>query len=373
MEDTQQQAKRYSRVKTRLTVSRLLLTALFLVFLLLSGLSAGLAETAAGLSGSFYIQVGFYLLMFGCIHYVLFLGLDFYGGFVLEHKFQLSNETVTRWLKRSLKKLALSLLMLLVVGQALYFFLKTFPDNWWLFMAAAWLGFTLVLGKILPVIIIPLFYKCSPLTDEQLEDRLLWLAQTCRVDVTKVFEIRLSKETKKINAGVAGWGKGRRILMGDTLLQNYTHDEIEAVFAHELAHIRLLHIWKSLAFAAVVSLASFYLTYLLFGIAAASLGYAIHDVAAFALLALFLMGIGLVLMPLQLAFSRRLEKQADLFALEHIEDGECFASAITKLAGQNLADPSPSRLQELLLYDHPPISKRLAYIRSAANAGCTKG
>ncbi|MHC4153763.1 MAG: M48 family metalloprotease [Planctomycetota bacterium] len=186
----------------------------------------------------------------------------------------------------------------------------------------------------------------------------------------EVFEIKLSKETKKANAGVAGLGRSRRILLGDTLLNNFTDDEIQAVFAHELGHVRLRHIWKILAFGAVVSFISFYLTFLLFEAGARVFAFSgPHDIAAFPLLALILMVVGLTLMPTQLWFLRRLEKQADMFAVEHIENAQSFACALTKLADQNLIDTSPGRLEEILLYDHPPISKRLSYTRSDKDPG----
>jgi STE24 endopeptidase len=335
------------------------------MIVLLSGASLRLKGLASQWTGNFHLQVGLYLAGFAAIYYLAFVGLDFYGGFSLEHKFLLSNQTVLGWVKKSIKKGLLSLVLLLVAGEGLYFFLKHFPKHWWLPATAAWLVLIIVLGRIAPILIIPLFYKCSPLDRKELTERLLALGKNCGVGIQEVFEIKLSEETKKANAALAGLGKTRRILLGDTLLSNYTDDEIEAVFAHELGHIRLHHIRKILVFGAAVSLISFYLTFLLFEAGIRLFAFdGVHDIAAFPLLALILMAVGLVLMPIQLAYSRYLEKGADIFAIEHTGKPETLASAITKLADQNLADPSPGRLEELLLHDHPPISKRLRYIRS---------
>jgi len=368
MEETSTQAKQYSKSKTRLTIVQLLLTLAFLIIVLSSGASLFLKELVASWNRNFYLQVGLYLTIFGSIYYLLFLGLDFYGGFLLEHKFSLSNQTALGWLRKSMKKGLLSSAMLLVTGEALYFSLRNFPNHWWLLTTAAWLLLTIVLSKIAPVLVIPLFYKCRPLAKGELRERLLRLGKNCCVGIKEVFEIKLSKDTQKANAAVAGLGKGRRILLGDTLLKNYSDDEIEAVFAHELGHVRLWHISRILGAGAAISLASFYLTFLLFK---AGIGFftfdAIYDIAAFPVLALILMAVGLILMPVQLAYLRHLEKQADVFAIKHVENRESFASAMTKLAGQNLIDPSPSRLEELLLYDHPPISKRLRYLRTEEN------
>ena len=368
MEETSTQAKQYSKLKTRLTVSQLLLTAVFLIIMLLSGASVFLRDLVAGWSRNFYLQVGLYLAIFGGIYNLLFVGLDFYDGFVLEHKFLLSNQTVFGWLKKSIKKGLLSLLMLLPAAEALYFFLRHFPNHWWLLTTAAWLLLSIVLGKIAPVLIIPLFYKCSPLANRELKERLLRLSKNCGVGVEEVFEVQLSKDTRKANAAVAGFGKGRRILLGDTLLRNYSDDEIEAIFAHELGHVRLLHTWKILGFGAAISLISFFLTYLLFERGLSFFGFEkIYDIAAFALLALVLMLMGLLFMPIQNGYMRHLEKQADIFAIEQQEDPQSFSSAMTKLANQNLIDPSPSRCVELLFYDHPPISRRLRYANTKKN------
>ena len=368
MEKTLTQAKQYSKSKTRLTIVQLLLTVAFLIIMISSGAYLFLKELVASWSGNFYLQVGLYLLIFGGIYYLLFLGLDFYGGFLLEHRFSLSNQTVVGWLKKSVKKGLLSSVMLLAAGEALYFALRCFPNHWWLLTTGAWLLLTIVLGRIAPVLIIPLFYKCSPLADTKLKEKLLGLCKNCGVGIERVFEVQLSKDTQKANAAVAGLGKGRRILLGDTLLENYSDDEIEAVFAHELGHIRLYHIARILGFGTAISLVSFYLTFSLYKTGADFLAFdRICDITAFPLLALILMLVGLILMPMQLGYLRHLEKQADIFAIEHIENPQSFASAMKKLSDQNLIDPSPGRLEELLLYDHPPISKRLRYTRAEKN------
>jgi STE24 endopeptidase len=365
MEETSKQARQYSKLRIRLTILELVLSTVLLVVVLLSGASAQLKELVSTWSGNFYLQVGLYLVVFAALCYLLSLGLDFYGGYLLEHRFGLSNQTVLGWAKKSIKKALLSLAMLLIAAEVLYFFLKHFPKHWWLLTTAAWVVFSIVLGRIVPTLIIPLFYRCKPLAKAQLREQLLALGKNCGVGIKEVFEIKLSKETKKANAGVAGLGRSRRILLGDTLLNSFTDEEIEAVFAHELGHVRLRHIWKILAFGAAVSFISFYLTFLLFEAGTRVFAFnGAHDIAAFPLLALVLMVVGLTLMPIQLWFLRHLEKQADMFAVEHIENAQSFAGALTKLADQNLIDTSPGKLEEVLLCDHPPIFKRLSYIHS---------
>ncbi len=362
MEETSVRAKEYSRQKIRLAVYQLLLTLAFLTVKLFSGISIFLRYLVTSWSQNFYIQVGLYLVIFSIVYYLLFVGLDFYGGFLLERKFLLSTQTIPYWLKQSVKKWLMSLAVFLTAGEALYVFLRHFPDNWWLLATTGWFLLTIVLGKIAPVLIIPLFYKCNPLHNNVLKERLLKLCKTCGVGIKQVYEIELSKETRKANAAVAGLGKSRRILLADTLLDNYSDDEIEATFAHELAHVCLRHAWKILVFGAIISLISFYLAYVSFNKSLDYFGFKqIYDIAAFPLLALILLLIGLVFIPLQNGFLRYLEKQADMFALSHIRNKESFISAITKLGRQNLSDTAPGKLVRILFYTHPTISERIRY------------
>jgi STE24 endopeptidase len=362
MEDTSAQAKEYSRQKIRLSIYKLLLTILLLIVILLSGASLFLRGVVVNWTQNFYIQAGLYLVVFSLVYDLLFLGLDYYGGFLLEHKFRLSNQTILDWVKQGIKKFLLSLILCIVAGEMLYVFLRHFPNNWWLLVTAGWFLLTVVLGKIAPVLIIPLFYKCNPLDNESLKKTLLDLCTTCGVGIKRVFEIKLSKETRKANAAVAGFGKNKRILLSDTLLRNYSDDEIKAVFAHELAHVCLHHVWKILVFGALVSFISFYLAYVSFNKSLDFFGFKqVYDIAAFPLLALILLLIGLIFLPLQNGFLRCLEKKADMFALGHIQNKESFISMLKKLGKQNLSDPAPGKLVRILFYTHPSISERINY------------
>ncbi len=362
MEEISVQAKEYSRQRILLAVYRLLLTFLFLMVILLSGASLFLRRIVEDWSRNFYIQAGLYLVVFSLVYDLIFLGLDFYGGFLLEHKFSLSNQTVLDWIKQGIKKYLLSLALCIVAGEMLYVFLRHFPNTWWLLLTAGWFLLTIVLGKIAPVLIIPLFYKCKPLDNESLKQVLLDLCTTCGVGIKRVFEIKLSKETRKANAAVAGFGKSKRILLSDTLLRNYSDDEIRSVFAHELAHVCLHHTMKILVFGALISLISFYLAYVSFNASLDFFGFKqVYDIAAFPLFALILLLIGLVFIPLQNVFLRYLEKKADMFALSHIENKESFISMLKKLGKQNLSDPAPGKLVRILFYTHPSISERIGY------------
>ncbi|MGE5294446.1 MAG: M48 family metalloprotease, partial [Solirubrobacterales bacterium] len=320
-----------------------------------------------GLTANYHLQLTGYLLVFLVGYSLALLGLDFYGDVILERRYHLSNQTVAGWIVRSIKAWLLSAGLVILSFNLLYALFRVLPNWWWIAASAGWFILLVLMGKIAPAVIVPLFYKLQPLADRALADRLLALAQRCGVRISQVFEIRLSKETKKANAAVVGLGSERRIVIGDTLLDLCTHDEIEAVFAHELGHVALRHGWKLLGVAAAFSVAGFYILHLFYARSATALGFeGGSDIAAVPLLMLWLMVGGLLAKPFQAALSRRLERQADLFIIGKVPSPETLASSLNKLAGRNLADPEPSRLVELLFYTHPPVAKRIAYLRESA-------
>jgi STE24 endopeptidase len=176
-----------------------------------------------------------------------------------------------------------------------------------------------------------------------------------------VYELHLSEETKKANAALAGLGKSRRVLLGDTLLAQFTPEEIEVVFAHEVGHHVHRHLPKSIVLSVVLSLAGFWLVDRVLNGCAQPLGYdGLGDPAALPLLLFVLAVFGLLLSPLQNALSRFYERQCDRYALERTHNKTAYRSAFIKLARLNKSDPDPNALVALLFYDHPPIRERLA-------------
>ncbi len=364
MEASEARKKEYSKRKIRLSILHTVLTFIFLILILITGASALIRNLVTRWSGNFYIQAAIYFIIFGIIYDAIFVTLDFYADFILEHKFELSNQTFFGWLRQYIKKWILSLVLFLITMEGLYAFRRYFPNNWWLAAMAGWFAIAIVISKIAPVLIIPLFYKCTKLDNADLKQRLLELSESCNIKINDVFEIQLSKETKKANAAVVGFGKNKRILLGDTLKEKYSSDEIEAVFAHELGHICLYHVWKIFAFGAAVSFVVFYIAHISFDKSMVFFDFKqAYDIAAFPLLVLILSIAGLIFVPVQNWFSRHLEKQADFFAIGHIQNRECLASALSKLSEQNLSDPNPGRFTRIFFYSHPPIAERIKYIQ----------
>lgn len=358
-------AKEYRSLKNRLFFTSLALDFLFFGLFFFSGFSLYLREQAASLFVQIFWVNGFYIMVFGIFFYFFNFPLNFYEGYILEHKFKLSNQNFFNWLKDNLKKAVLDFVLAVITVEAVYFFLKGSPNYWWVFFGLFWIFLTLILAKIAPLIIIPLFYKYLPITNFQLKQRIFGLFDKCSIKIKNVCSIDFSRKTKKANAFICGLGKNRRVVLSDTLLENFSSEEIEQVVAHELSHYRNQDILKLIFLNSGVMFIAFYLLDKLLKNLFFSFGLKrIDDIAFFPILAMGLILLGFITLPLVNSFSRYLERKADLFCLKLTQNKQGFISMIEKLGKINLADFFPSRFIEVWLYDHPPIGKR---IKSAEN------
>jgi STE24 endopeptidase len=358
---SQEPAKKYSRIKNILFGVELVITFLFLYIMATQGPSMWIRNFAERVSANPWASTAVYYLVFGAIFSAVTFTLDMYQGYSIEKKFLLSNQSLFGWFKDYLKKLLLSGVIFFILVEMLYFFLRRSDTCWWVWMAIFWVLFTVVLSRVAPVVILPLFFKVKQVNDEDLKSRVLGLAAKCGARVNGVYEIDLSSKTVKANAALAGLGRTRRILLGDTLLKEYSHEEIEAVLAHELGHHRRGHIMKILVFGALTAFAGFYLAGTAYEKLSSAIGLrGISDLAGLPLLSLIFSAFAIVMMPIQNGLSRAFERQADRFALEITQNPDAFISMMSKLGSQNLADKEPGRFEEIFLYDHPPIGKRIA-------------
>ncbi|MBI5395111.1 MAG: M48 family metallopeptidase [Verrucomicrobia bacterium] len=353
----QRSAKSYERIKLWMQLAEIALVGAALGVFYASGGSRALASFAQGVGGCVWGTVVVYVAVLLVGGAALTLPLSFWAGFRLEHRFGLSKQTFGGWLWDEAKAFALSLVFMLIAAEAVYALLRAAGAWWWLWSAAFMVALSLAMGFILPVVIIPMFYKLRPLEDETLASKLRAMAEQAGARVVGVFRIELGAKTRKANAAFAGFGRTRRILLGDTLLANFSGPEVELVLAHELAHFRHHDIWKGLAFSAAITTAGLWVSDRWLRAVA---GSDLANVEHLPLLALGLMVFALATSPLTNAWSRRAEYRADWFALEMTRDAAGFESAMRKLAGQNLADMEPHPAVEFLFHDHPALAKRIA-------------
>jgi STE24 endopeptidase len=362
------EARKYNRIRHWIELADLVLGIGFLVVLVVTPFSNKLRDVSVRAGRDHYwLQLFIYVLLLSVISKLLGLALDLYG-FRLERRFALSNQKAGSWVLDEIKGWVLGLVIGTLLAEIVYGLMRISPAHWWIFGWIIFLGLYIALAQIAPVVLFPLFYKFSPLQDEELKSRLMRLGERAGTRIRGVYEWKLSEKTKKANAALTGLGHTRRIILADTLLQNYSEDEIEAVLAHELGHHVHGHMLKGILVEAIVTLAGFWT-------ANQVLEYVVHqkhmfllltDFANMPLLVLVTSLLSMLLMPALNAYSRFSERQADMYCWKSMPSIEPFVTAMQKLSAQNMSENTPSRLIEVLFHSHPPVSKRIAAANSWA-------
>jgi STE24 endopeptidase len=367
--ERQRKAKAYARLSRRLMVVDLALGAVYVLAWILTGLSPWWRDQVHQLTQVVWLSVPLFAAGFGMPYLILTAPLTYYSGFVLPHRYEQSTQSFTAWLVDQVKGLLIGGVLGLVILEIIYWLLGIAPDTWWLWMGLVMLLFTALLSNLTPVIIFPLFYKFTPLEDEELAARLTGLAHRAGARVKGVYVFDMSSKTVAANAALMGLGNTRRITLGDTLVDRFTADEIETVLAHELGHHVHHDLPLGIVVQSVLTLAGFWLAHLVMQWGIAIYDYTgLTDPATLPLLFLALGVFGLVTMPLGNAWARWREVMADGYALETTGKPHAFISAMTRLANQNLADADPPAWVEFLLHSHPSISKRVAMARGFGQA-----
>ena len=360
--ERQQQAKVFARTRRRLMLVDLALGSLYVLAWLVFGWGTALKEALLQYMANPWLLVPAFALVFGGLYYLIDLPLSFYAGFTLPHRFGLSNQTLTGWVKDQVLGLLIGGLLGGLLLEVVYLGLRAYPQTWWLITAGILLGFSVLLVNLAPVLLMPLFNKYVPLSQEHadLAERLVRLAERAGTRVRGVYQFDLSRRTKAANAALTGLGNTRRIILGDTLLNEFTSDEIETVLAHELGHHVNQDIPVGILVESLMTLAGLWLASLALDWGVRSFGFeGVWDIAAMPLLALVMGTYGLITMPLGNAYSRWRERRADEYALKATGNGKAYASALSRLANQNLADADPEPWVEFLLYSHPAVGRRI--------------
>jgi STE24 endopeptidase len=356
------EAKRYGRLTLRLSLVDM---AIDLAYLTLAAYWLGprIDRWLAGfplLSGDHSLpRLAALVAVLFVIHALLSFPLSFYAGHVVEHRFGLSQQSLGRWFRKYALRMALGLAFSALLFAGLYAIIWSVGAYWWLAAAGAFFVVSIILGQLAPVVFLPLFYKVERLDDPTLAERMQTLAAGTGLTVEGVYRMRLSEETAKANAMLAGLGRTRRVLMGDTLLDSFTPDEIDVIFAHEIGHHVHRHIPKMIATGALVSVIGFWLCDQFIrwwtGIAEPARWPVATQPLLLWFTTLYMMALG----PFTNAVSRRYERQCDRYALRRTKNAEAFRTAFTKLARVNKADMEPNPVEVFLFHSHPPIAERL--------------
>lgn len=360
--EKQTKAKEYARIRRRLMAAEMAWNAAYAGLWLVFGWALGVKSWLFSYTQNEWLLVAAFAAIFGGIAAFVDLPLSYYSGFVLPHRYQLSNQSLKEWILDQFKGVAVGAPIGLVALEIIYLILRRAPENWWLWAAGFLLVFNVLLSNLAPILIFPIFNKFVPLGEEhrELEDRLLALAEKAKTKVQGVYKFDMSRRTNAANAALTGIGNSRRIILGDTLIEEFTPDEIETILAHELAHHVHNDIPLGIAVSSISTLGGLWLASGILDWGVRVFGFTSPaDPAALPLFGLAIGFFGLATMPLGNGWSRWRERLADQYALSTTGKGTAFAAAFTRLANQNLAEIDPEPWVEWLLYSHPALYKRI--------------
>jgi STE24 endopeptidase len=361
-------AARYHRIQLALGAASLGIGVAYLAVALAIDAGRALDGVARGVTDAWWVRVAFVAAVLGTGHRVATFPLAWVRGWLLPRRFGLLHQPIGAWLVDRLKGAALGAILGLVVLEGVYALLR-FTALWWLWATGFVLLLSLLATAIFPVLVVPLFYRMVPLGDDALRRRLLALAERVGTPALDVFVVDQSRKSRTANAGLTGFGRTRRIILFDTLVGEFTPDEIEAVLAHELGHHVHRDLWRGLALQTIVSLVTFGAAHaILVALEPISGLTRLGDPAGLPWLAVVLGGLGLLAVPLGNTVSRALEYQADAFAVRTTGHSAALVAALERLGDLNLAERRPPRLEEVLLHSHPALDRRIAALTRGGRA-----
>ena len=356
-------AKRYNNIKLAVGIGEGIASFVLLLLFVWLGYSFLLETYLSHYIGNSYLLFIVFVLLIGFAGAVLSFPISYYTGFYLEHRYNLSNQSFLKWIWENFKGLLVSLSIGIPILLLFYFSLNQFGQLWWLPFSIIMFVISVVLSQIFPILIFPIFYKITPIEDENLKERITSLAKRARLKVENVYKFNMSKTTKKANAAFTGLGKTKRIILGDTLLDNYNIEEIETVIAHELGHYKKKHILKNILIGTASSFLTLFIIAILYQNSLGWFGFRdITQVSAIPLLALWSMLIGVITTPLGNILSRKFEFEADEYAVLETQNPVAFKETLEKLTDQNLGDKLPHPFIEWFFYSHPSIKNRISAI-----------
>ncbi len=359
-------AKKYTKTKLMISVIEAGIIFTLILLFVITGLSLYLEKLLSNYFEDQYLLLISFVSVAIVFVSIFILPLTFYSDYIIEHKYKLSNQTISKYFTESLKEILVTSLIGLPILLMFYYVLNQFQQLWYIPFAIFMFFISVVLGQIFPIFIFPLFYKVTPLEDEELQNRIRNLTIGTKLKIENVFKFNMSKNTRKANAAFTGLGKSKRILLGDTFIENYSPDEIETVLAHEFGHFQQKHIVKNILIGTTFSFVSLFLIAQLYNASIYWLGFvSLTKISALPLLLLWGMVISLIFQPASNYLSRKYEYEADAYSVKITNKKEVFINALEKLNEQNLGDKEPHPFVEWFFYSHPSIKKRIDAIKNS--------
>ncbi len=365
-------AKEYDGIHNRLFFVQILLVVGLLAAFQFTGASAALANGLTTYFGEdlWYVTNAVYTVVAVFGFAACMFPLSYYSSHVLEHHYELSDETFGDWFADFLKSLLIDLALGAVLFSVVYALLRWMPNWWWLFATVLYILFAVVFSTLAPAVIMPLFHKFESLDEGDLTEAVRAMMKEAGIKVIGIFKGGQETRIHPASAAFSGIGRSKRILLGDTLLSSYSQKEILAILAHEVGHYKNRDTLRLMLTSSVLALVGFYISHLCLTGLSGALGFAhIYDIGTAPLFLFSLFVFSLASMPFANLYSRRREFAADAYSIGKMGSPDALVSAFEKLATQNLSNKEPSAWAELLLDSHPSIARR---IKRATQAPSTK-
>jgi STE24 endopeptidase len=358
----------YTQAKSKLELIELTLDGVVLGVVLFSGILPFAWALLTRQLGAGIWPSSVFLFLVGLVMSLPALPLTYYRQFVLEQEFGFNTTTPRLWVLDRVKGLVLATVLALPLLALILKIVQWAGAAWWLWAWAAMMLFQLLMVLIAPVLILPLFNKFSPLPNGTLRDKLLALAGRTQFHARNIQVMDGSKRSTHSNAFFTGFGRFRKIVLFDTLIQQLIEPELEAVLAHEIGHYKRRHIPKSLGLAAICSLVGFYVLSVLMQQEWFYRAFGFQPGQTAIAFLLFALVSGLVTFwfsPLAHWLSRRHEFEADAYAARVMASAEPLMTALRKLNEKNLSNLTPHPLYSTVYYSHPTLLEREAALKGA--------
>jgi STE24 endopeptidase len=361
-QDRQKLAKKYRRANLKIGIPEQAVSACFLFVLLFFNASRNLVARLAVLVSSRFVQTLLYFAIFYTAYTILSFSFSYLSEYVIERKYGFSTQSFASWLTDYIKSLLVGLLLGVLVFETVYIVTYHAPLLWWLWLSLIMILFSVILANLFPVVLLPLFYKTTAVENESLKERITTLCGQASVNLKGIYSINLSSKSTKANAAVVGLGNTKRILIGDTLMQKYTEDEVVATVAHEIIHYKESHIWWLILWQALISISMFFVFSRIYPFIYRWAGFNhVSQIAAFPLFAIIFVVLLAAVKPLGSAISRYYERRGDLGALVLTKNADAFISLMAKFCNEQLIIAYPNPLVEWYKYSHPSPGRRIEF------------
>lgn len=325
-------------------------------------ISARLRELAVRVTKRPYLIAMIYVVLFAIVTAIFNFPLAYYGGYVVPHQFNLTNQKFDAWLGDEAKALLIGMIISIILVPLALLAIRKFK-RWWLVLAIGSIPVIITLFVIAPVFIDPVFNKFEPLKDQVLKRKLLDEAARAGIEGGRVYEVDKSKQTKTMNAYVTGLGPTKRIVMWDTLLAKLNHDEILAVMGHEMGHYVLHHLWQGVAWSVLGSFVIFFIAQHIYEWGLGRWGLTTPgDPASLPWLLIIVSTVSFIGAPIENGISRHYEHQSDVFGLELTHLNHATATAFVKFAEDSKVNPRPHAFIEFWRYSHPSLARRIDFV-----------